>query len=240
MNNSIMPKLNYLNPPVHRTYSSYRDYLRTMSNFSCSYCTIRENESPGATFQIDHFKPKIYFPQLITSCNNLRYSCPRCNSYKSNIWISEINGCNRKCEDCTNKVCLQNVERFIDSLIENPEEFITLGENSLLYAINNYNPAVYTIKYLRLNRSQLVKLRHIRNFLDSWEKELVERKVTTINLINSFETSKNNFIIKNKLEEENDTFTLIIIIYDLIIKQAESFLLFIDLEVTKLNYLNSI
>ena len=64
MTNGIMPKLEYLNPPKYDQYSKYREYLRKATDFSCAYCTISESESPGATFNIDHFRPQKEFPSL--------------------------------------------------------------------------------------------------------------------------------------------------------------------------------
>lgn len=101
MTNGIMPKLEYLNPPKYDQYPKYRDYLRKVTDFSCAYCTISESESPGATFNIDHFRPQKEFPSLEASCENLRYTCPRCNSYKRSRWIQRTAGCIRDCKTCT-------------------------------------------------------------------------------------------------------------------------------------------
>lgn len=100
MTNGIMPKLEYLNPPKYDQYPKYRDYLRKVTDFSCAYCTISESESPGATFNIDHFRPQKEFPSLEASCENLRYTCPRCNSYKRSRWIQRTAGCIRDCKTC--------------------------------------------------------------------------------------------------------------------------------------------
>ena len=64
MTNGIMPKLEYLNPPKYDQYPKYREYLRKVTDFSCAYCTISESESPGATFNIDHFRPQKNSPPL--------------------------------------------------------------------------------------------------------------------------------------------------------------------------------
>lgn len=124
-----MPKLEYLNPPKYDQYSKYREYLRKATDFSCAYCTISESESPGATFNIDHFRPQKEFPSLEASCENLRYTCPRCNSYKRNRWIQRTAGCIRDCKTCTTHVCKENIPRFIDTLKELPSEHIFLNED---------------------------------------------------------------------------------------------------------------
>lgn len=126
MTNGIMPKLEYLNPPKYDQYPKYRKYLRKATGFSCAYCTISESESPGATFNIDHFRPQKEFPSLEASCENLRYTCPRCNSYKRNRWIQRTAGCIRDCKTCTTHVCKENIPRFIDTLKELPSEHISL------------------------------------------------------------------------------------------------------------------
>lgn len=175
-NSSIMKKLEYSNEPEFDEPEKYRQYLRKASGFSCSYCTITESESCGATFNIDHFRPKKLFPQYYATCSNLRYSCPRCNSYKRARWIEEESGCIRDCDKCKNKLCRKNFERFVDSLLENPLLFLELREDDKLYPIMNSKPADYTIKSLRLNRMQLIKLRKIRRHIYLWRKELVNQR----------------------------------------------------------------
>lgn len=68
-------------------YSSYRKYLKEDFGERCGYCDRAESYSRG-DFHIDHFAPQKPFKDLATSYNNLVYSCPICNSAKSNKWIS--------------------------------------------------------------------------------------------------------------------------------------------------------
>lgn len=190
MIDAVMPKLKYLNPPKYKTFSSYREYLRKSANYSCAYCTISESESPGATFNIEHFRPQKYFSRLKSECGNLRYSCPRCNSYKGDLWISETDGCHRNCEECNEHACQENIDRFIDAMQEEPSEVIFLGEDDKLYAYNGSKPANYTIQYLRLNRAQLIKLRHVRRFMDSWLLELEDKRKKAIEYLESLKKIK--------------------------------------------------
>ena len=173
---SVMHQLIYANPPTYSRYSQYRDYLRSVSQYACAYCTITESENPGATFNIEHFRPEALFPSLKSTCQNLRYSCPRCNSYKSDRWIPVDKGCIRDCQKCEQKACKDNIDRFVDVLSEDPTGMLYLGEDNKLHAFSSSKPADYTIKYLRLNRDQLIKLRHVRRFMDSWQKDLVAKK----------------------------------------------------------------
>ena len=168
-------KLDYKDPPSYRTVGSYRPYLRKISNYSCAYCNISEAESSGATFNIDHFRPKILFSNLATECSNLRYSCPRCNSYKSDNWISVEEGCSRDCDSCTKHICQQDIPRFIDVLNEDPSQIMYLANDQKIYVCSGSKVAQYTIDYLRLNRMQLIRLRHMREFMDKWEQSLIEK-----------------------------------------------------------------
>ena len=176
MINSIASKLQYRHVRQYKSYNSYRKFLCVDAEHSCAYCTITESESPGATFNIDHFRPKELFPDLVATYENLRYSCPRCNSYKSDAWISINDGCKRDCNTCTQHVCHDNIKRFVDSMREDPSECLYLGEDYLLYPQDGNRPASYTIQRLRLNRAQLIKLRHVRKFLDMWMNELEQKR----------------------------------------------------------------
>lgn len=197
--NSVMQKLKYDNIPSKNTYGNYRSYLKKVSNSSCSYCTITESESPGATFNIDHFRPIKYFPELKDECSNLRYSCPRCNSYKTDKWISNESGCIKDCENCHTKACKTDIFRFVNCLEEDPEKMIVLDEEEKLVAINGSKPAEYTIKYLRLNRLQLLKLRTVRRELDLWKEELSRIKAETEQHIVCLEKEYDKFCTENSI-----------------------------------------
>ena len=242
MIDAVMHKLKYIDPPEYQTYSSYRKYLRKSANYSCSYCTISESESPGATFNIEHFKPQKYFPQLTVECKNLRYSCPRCNSYKGELWISEADGCSRNCEKCKHHVCQDNIERFIDPMEEEPSDAIYLGEDDKLYAYAGSKPANYTIKYLRLNRAQLIKLRHIRRFMDSWLKELEGRRKKAVEFFKDVKQKQYDFSAtadSSLCRKSNAYRDVISTMYEMIVVQAEQSVLLIDGEIRKLNYLTN-
>ena len=236
----IMPKLEYLNPPKYDQYPKYREYLRKVTVFSCAYCTISESESPGATFNIDHFRPQKEFPSLEASCENLRYTCPRCNSYKRSRWIQRTAGCIRDCKTCTTHVCKENIPRFIDTLKELPSEHIFLNEDDMLCAYSGSNPANYTIKYLRLNRAQLVKLRHTRRFMDSWLDDLLKKRERAVNRLNELEMQKQDFLSKEAPcnESTTDLHTgMLKTMYEMVTTLAEQTVLMIDEEIHKLNIL---
>lgn len=240
MDNGIMPKLVYLDPPTYSKYGHYRSYLRTASKHSCTYCTISESESPGATFNIDHFRPQEKFPLLNTKCENLRYACPRCNSYKRNNWIEESQGCIRSCEVCTNKVCDKNIPRFIDSLVEEPDEHLFLDGNDLLQVKGGSKPAEYTIKFLRLNRAQLVKLRHVRRFMDSWLNELKSEKEKAEDRLRELTQRKIELALVMEKQNSSDSEVyckMLETLHEIMLTHVQQNIIFIDEEISRLERL---
>lgn len=61
----------------------YREELREDFWFSCAYCSIAESEAAGIGFQIDHYLPRRYHPELSSTYSNLMWSCQPCNGNKS-------------------------------------------------------------------------------------------------------------------------------------------------------------
>lgn len=239
MVDGVMAKLQYIDPPKYGTYGRYREYLQKSTHYACAYCTISESEAPGATFNIEHFRPRKYFPDLSTECDNLRYSCPRCNSYKGDSWISEETGCSRNCKECSRHVCQENIPRFIDPMKEDPSKVIFLGEDDRLHAYADSKPANYTIEYLRLNRAQLIKLRHVRRFMDSWLEELESKRKKAEKSLNEIQTKQQHFCnaIKNASGQNSPYQDVVSTMYEMMATQAEQSLLFINEEIRKLNTL---
>lgn len=234
-----MEKLKYDYIPSENTYEKYRPYLKKVSHSSCSYCTITENESPGATFNIDHFRPVKYFPELKNDCSNLRYSCPRCNSYKRDRWISNESGCIKDCKNCHTKACKEDIFRFIDCLEENPEKMIALDEQGKLIAINGSKTAEFTIKYLRLNRLQLIKLRTVRRKLDLWKEDLSHIKTETEQRIICLEKEYDKFRAENSVSsfsgKEETLFRIASLQYEMNILAWKDHLNFINEQINRLD-----
>ncbi len=241
-----MKKLEYNNVPNENSYEKYREYLRINSDYSCAYCTITESESPGGTFNLDHFRPKKYFPQLKTNCFNLRYSCPRCNSYKRDHWISKDVGCINNCEECQTNVCTKDVFRFIDCLLEEPSDFIKLDGGGKLKAINGSKPAEYTIKYLRLNRDQLMKLRNVRRFLELWKQDLLQMLIKSKDQIINIELQLDEFNAihtqDNYVEYKKEDQLLVKVAriqFDMLLLQARHSKDFIEAELNRIEYISN-
>lgn len=243
MISSILKKLEYRTPPSFDKYEKYRSYIQISSDYRCTYCSITESESPGATFQIDHFRPVKYFPQLEIDCNNLRYSCPRCNSYKRANWISLEQGCIKDCESCHSKSCNENIRRFINCLEEEPSNMFSINEKDEIVVENNSIPAEYTIKILRLNRAQLIKLRHIRRFLGVWESELQQKKDALIQRKSEIKVQHDSYnakVLKTDIifgSKESCYQETISTLFELLEIQAQQSIDLIEYEISKLNHL---
>lgn len=240
-----MRKLDYVDPPQITNYKTptCREYLRKVSEYSCVYCTITESESPGATFNIEHFRPQALFPKLTNDIYNLRYSCPRCNSYKRDNWIRKNDGCINDCEKCQNCTCLKNSFRFLDCLHEDPADHFILQADSTILPINGSKPAEHTIKFLRLNRAQLVKLRQVRDFLGMWEEDLKTRREQAIKDCEKidFRFSEFNSKYPNKISlesiNENKLYDIITTIFKMLQINAVRTIELIDNELAKLDLL---
>lgn len=231
-------RLQYSNPPSYKTVKSYRPYLREVSKYTCSYCGISEAESSGATFNIDHFRPQTLFSDLSTTCSNLRYSCPRCNSYKSDNWITKEQGCIRNCAQCSNKACTQDIARFIDTLNEDPSTMFYVSDDDKICAYSSSNVASYTINYLRLNRIQLVRLRHIRRFMENWEQELKDKLSIIDNDIKELHAQYSDFIGLSNAED-SQYYKIINTMFQLLEKQQMQSKIFIEQELCKLTTLKN-
>ena len=76
-------------PPAQSDYKRYKQPLREDFQYRCAYCILHEGDPYGGGFhhfQIDHFRPRNKFPDLINTYSNLYYSCTWCNRAKSDTW----------------------------------------------------------------------------------------------------------------------------------------------------------
>lgn len=73
-------------------YGSYKSFLRSDFMRRCGYCNSIDSLSTySSVFQIDHFVPKKKFEKNfeVNDYSNLVYSCPTCNRYKSDTWVTD-------------------------------------------------------------------------------------------------------------------------------------------------------
>lgn len=66
--------------PTDRYWRNFIDTLRERSFGLCAYC---EGIARG---EVDHFRPKSKFPELVYSWSNWLFACHDCNHSKSNRW----------------------------------------------------------------------------------------------------------------------------------------------------------
>jgi uncharacterized protein (TIGR02646 family) len=94
-------------PPATSNYREYGPFLRRDFLGRCAYCE-RTEEYLGGTeaFEVEHFKPKSKFPDLICDYKNLYYACRGCNGHKSETWPSEDQ--------------ISRGQRFADPCVEDP------------------------------------------------------------------------------------------------------------------------
>lgn len=77
-----------LNVKRRSPYGEYLDILKEDFGDICGYCGKNEYVTKNA-FEIDHFIPKKYAPELEEDYSNLVYSCYECNRKKSSKWPSK-------------------------------------------------------------------------------------------------------------------------------------------------------
>lgn len=72
--------------PARTNYRDYRNELRQDFNGCCGYCDDSDWCVDAICFHIDHFAPKVRFPDLTCTYTNLVYACRFCNVHKSSKW----------------------------------------------------------------------------------------------------------------------------------------------------------
>ena len=95
--------------------------------------------------ELDHFRPKALFPDLVSEYANIYYSCGPCNRAKSNRWPS----------DALTTMGLG----FVDACHDDSATHYGLDERGELVPLTN--AARYTIDACRLNRDHLRRIRAV-------------------------------------------------------------------------------
>lgn len=76
--------------PENGTYNDWKPLLAAEGFNQCVYCAIHENSMGGIrNFHVEHYRPKSKFADKENDYCNLFYSCPICNTFKSNDWPNE-------------------------------------------------------------------------------------------------------------------------------------------------------
>lgn len=220
-------------------YKDSKPQLRVLFHYSCCYCTIHEGENSLGFFHVDHFKPYSLFNGYKKEYNNLYYACHKCNVHKSNHWISVEDGCIRDCDSCNNKVCEEKeISRFLDPCNDIPSEHLQFEEGSLaIVANNNSKIGDFTINMLRLNRSQLTRLRQARRNLFMWletEKEKLDSCLNRLNNANEQKIKFETLLERYPHDEKIAPFTKVVnLLFDQKIKIYQQQLLEIEFEIKR-------
>lgn len=103
-----------------------KDALNKMTNSKCAYSELKLNVE-GKDMQIEHFRPKSKYPNLVVSWGNLLPSCNICNRSKGSL-----------------------DEDIVNPLFDNPKEFLFI-QNSRYYPVDGNIKGKKTCKILDLN-----------------------------------------------------------------------------------------
>jgi hypothetical protein len=120
--------------------ASIREQVRRRAQYACEFCGTTEIDA-GGTLTIDHFQPRTKAGS--DELENLIYACIACNQYKQGYWPSteaSLPLWNPRQEPAS--------QHFVDD------------EDGQLRSLTA--TGVFTIKRLRLNRSQLIAARQRR------------------------------------------------------------------------------
>jgi HNH endonuclease len=120
--------------------ASIREQVRQRAQYACEFCGVTEIDV-GGMLTIDHFQPRTKAGS--DTLENLVYACIACNQYKQDYWPrTEI------------APILWNPRQ------ESASQHFVEQEDGQLTALTPIG--VFTIKRLRLNRSQLIAARQKR------------------------------------------------------------------------------
>jgi uncharacterized protein (TIGR02646 family) len=113
--------------------------LLEMSNNKCCYCECKVDEE-SKYLEIDHFKPKEQFPELVVIWDNLLPACKHCNGHKNDHNTE--------------------AEPIINPTIANPKDYLYFSQGYRLHARQLNQLGKCSIEVLDLNnRERLVNKR---------------------------------------------------------------------------------
>ena len=150
------------NGEYYRDYKHYHVEIAEDCNNRCVYCDIKENEIGFEGFVLDHFRPQVHFPDLISNPKNLVLSCPKCNILKSDHWAIDI-----ECAETHNGIC-----GFLDPFIESRLYYFSIEEDGNLICIKPL--AKYLEKIFLLNRYSRKKVRYLRIINHKIERIIID------------------------------------------------------------------
>ena len=127
--------------PRYAKYESYKPFLREDFQYRCAYCQHHERVfALLRSMTIDHFRPKILFPNLRVEYTNLYYCCGECNTFKADNWPTA--------EELAADL------RFVDVCLDEWEEHIALDQHTMK---GKTLAGQFTVEHLRLARPALTQ-----------------------------------------------------------------------------------
>ena len=133
-------------PVVKGGYRKYLPFVREDFVGQCAYCLLSEILADGEeNFELDHFRPKSRFKELVNDFYNIYYSCHPCNHQKHDAWpVPELEAKGISIAD----PCADEFRTHFLAKADGTWEGVT-------------ETGAYTIKLLRLNRKHLIRIRLI-------------------------------------------------------------------------------
>jgi hypothetical protein len=187
-------------PPHYSNYQRYRPHLRLDFVATCAYCERTEKYFGGEeAFEVEHFKPKSKFWDLICVYGNLYYVCRKCNAHKSETWPSEEQ--------------ISRGRYFADPCVEDPYvQHLREREDGRLDGLTECG--IYSIRHIRLDRYELQRWRRLRAEarLDlprlSGVAQLLEQLLSVTDGTKRQETAERLEAIKRHIEESKLRFSI--------------------------------
>jgi hypothetical protein len=154
-------------PNVKGGYRSFRPFVREDFLRQCAFCLFSELLVGGEEgFELDHFRPRHLFPELLNDFYNLYYSCHPCNHIKRDSWPPPA--------------LEEQGIYFVDLCKEDFGAHFSVEADGRLNALTH--PGSYTIDKLNLNRQHLVTLRGLLRRLGVrlHERRISEEQLTAL------------------------------------------------------------
>jgi uncharacterized protein (TIGR02646 family) len=150
------------NTGTNPTFTVVRHFLKQMcaGTARCMYC------EDSMACDVEHFKPKAFYPELVFAWSNFLYACGLCNRTKRHTFRVEtassqhIDLIRRRGQPVLPP--MQGSPVLIDPRREDPLEFMTLDLNTFRFQPragltgSNLARTKYTIKLLKLNERDLL------------------------------------------------------------------------------------
>lgn len=144
------PHVHKHGPTGYSNYEPYRDWLRDEFSFRCVYCLHREKWGlRSGQWHIDHFLSQDAQPGLITTYENLLYSCAGCNLAKGNKSVANpcecmLHNAVEVFENGTIEAKTIEALRTIKVLgLDSPEDVEFRSQIIGIYKLGNENPKVF-------------------------------------------------------------------------------------------------